>query len=106
MAGLPVMSGAVHDTSIFVSGVVELFDTLIAGAAGGSFNVGHADGHRDGVVDLRVGVVVGVLAVADLDGQAVRGLGLVVGDLARLHRDLAGRSGRWSNSSLSVPFSE
>ena len=36
MSGLPVMSGAVHDTSIFVAGVVALADTLMAGASGGS----------------------------------------------------------------------
>ena len=38
MAGLPVMDGAVHDTSSLVLGVVELAATVGAfGAAGGSF---------------------------------------------------------------------
>ena len=38
MAGLPVMSGAVHDTSSFVFGVVAFPETVgWAGAAGGSF---------------------------------------------------------------------
>ena len=37
MAGLPVIVGAVHDTSILLAGVVVLVDTVMVGAAGGSF---------------------------------------------------------------------
>ena len=37
MAGLPVITGAVHDTSILLAGVAVLVDTLMVGAAGGSF---------------------------------------------------------------------
>ena len=37
MAGLPVIVGAVHDTSSLVVGVVELFATVTVGLPGGSF---------------------------------------------------------------------